>query len=208
MGIRQSYQIQNEDFQEIFQAFNQQFILACLILGLEYIHSNNIVIVGLKAENILFDEYGYCCISGFEHAFIEDDSDDEFEEQNSKQQEFISKSLITQYLAPEVLLRQQPSFEADYYSLGIILYEITTGNKAIQGNYTHEDVIRTILRDKIQVKQEDLPEDWDPFGADFMNKLIQKKPQNRMGYYGIEDIKKHSWLKNMPWQKIQKKKNC
>ena len=25
-----------------------------------------------------------------------------------------------------------------------------------------------------------------------------------MGYYGIDDIKKHSWLKNMPWQKICK----
>jgi serine/threonine protein kinase len=55
-------------------------MLACLILGLEYIHSNNIFIVGLKAENILFDEYGYCCISGFEHAYIEDDSDEEVEE--------------------------------------------------------------------------------------------------------------------------------
>ena len=34
------------------------------------------MIVGLKAENILFDEYGYCSISGFEHAFIEEDSEE------------------------------------------------------------------------------------------------------------------------------------
>lgn len=32
--------------------------------------------------------------------------------------------------------------------------------------------------------------------------VLKNQPENRTGFYGIEDIKKHGWLKNVPWQKI------
>ena len=48
--------------------FNEEeakFIIACLILGLEYIHSNNIIHRDLKPENLVFDEKGYIRITDF-----------------------------------------------------------------------------------------------------------------------------------------------
>lgn len=41
--------------------------------------------------------------------------------------------------------------------------------------------------------------------ADFVNKLIQRKPMLRLGWGGSDEIKKHPWLKNFPWDKLMKK---
>ena len=55
------------------------------------------------------------------------------------------------------------------------------------------------------MKKSDVPEDWSFDSADFINKLIQKVTKNRLGFDGINQIKQHSWLKNVPWQKLSKK---
>ena len=44
---------------------------------------------------------------------------------------------------------------------------------------------------------------WSLDSSDFINKLLKKKPLNRLGYYGFDEIKNHSWLKGVPWQKIE-----
>jgi len=41
--------------------------------------------------------------------------------------------------------------------------------------------------------------------ADFVNKLIQRKPINRLGLDGPTEVKNHPWLKNFPWQKLLNK---
>ena len=52
------------------------------------------------------------------------------------------------------------------------------------------------------MKKSDLPEGWSLDSADFINRLIKKKKTNRLGYYGIDELKKHAWLKGVAWQKI------
>jgi hypothetical protein len=41
--------------------------------------------------------------------------------------------------------------------------------------------------------------------ADFINRLIQRKPTNRLGFNGALELKHHGWLKNYPWKKLQSK---
>jgi serum/glucocorticoid-regulated kinase 2 len=36
-------------------------------------------------------------------------------------------------MAPEVMTRQNHSFEVDYYALGVILYELMMGKRPYQG---------------------------------------------------------------------------
>ena len=51
-----------------------------------------------------------------------------------------------------------------------------------------------------------IPKDWSLEAADFINKLIKKKIKERLGYNGISEIKNHSWLNSIDWNKLYNKK--
>ena len=38
--------------------------------------------------------------------------------------------------------------------------------------------------------------------ADFINKTLQRKPANRLGLNGPNEVKQHIWLKDVDWQSI------
>ncbi len=38
--------------------------------------------------------------------------------------------------------------------------------------------------------------------ADFINKILQRKPANRLGFNGPTEVKNHMWFNNLDWQKI------
>ena len=48
-----------------FSENKTKFFIACLILGLEYIHSNNIIHRDIKPENLVLDDRGYLRITDF-----------------------------------------------------------------------------------------------------------------------------------------------
>ncbi len=50
-----------------------------------------------------------------------------------------------------------------------------------------------------------MPEGWDIDAVYFINRLLVKKPSNRLGYYGSSELKKHKWLSNIIWKKIKNK---
>ena len=51
-----------------------------------------------------------------------------------------------------------------------------------------------------------IPEGWSIEAADFINKLIQRKPANRMGLNGSEEVKQHIWLKEFDWDSLLEKR--
>ena len=50
-----------------------------------------------------------------------------------------------------------------------------------------------------------MPEGWSTNALDLVNRLLQRKPEQRIGYNGIEEIISHPWFKNINWQKLEKK---
>jgi serine/threonine protein kinase len=44
-----------------------------------------------------------------------------------------------------------------------------------------------------------VPRGWSIEAADFINKMIQRKPQNRLGINGAHEVKNHPWLRDFPW---------
>jgi hypothetical protein len=58
------------------------------------------------------------------------------------------------------------------------------------------------LAKQVQIKKSDIPEGWSLEAADFINRLIQRKPVNRLGLNGPNEVKDHLWIKNFPWDKL------
>ncbi len=93
-----------------------EFIIACLITALEFLHFNLIIHRDLKPENLIFDKDGYIHIGDLGISKLLE-----------KSKEYVDTSGTPGYMAPEAINNLQHSFASDYFSLGIILYELIMG---------------------------------------------------------------------------------
>ena len=105
------------------------------------------------------------------------------------------------YMAPEVLCRQNHSYEADYFAVGVIMYEIMLRKRPYYGK-SRKEIRDDVLAKQVQIKRHEIPEGWSFEGADFINRMIQRKPSNRLGFNGIDEIFTHPWLRNIQTNKI------
>lgn len=62
-----------------------------------------------------------------------------------------------------------------------------------------------MLAKQAHIKVNDLPEDWSPEGVDFINRLLARRPEQRLGAGGIKEIKQHPWIKDINWRKLASK---
>jgi len=108
------------------------------------------------------------------------------------------------YMAPEVMCRQNHGVAVDYYALGVIAYECMIGRRPYLGK-NRKEIRDQILAKQVQIKRAEIPEGWSIEAADFINGLIQRKPTNRLGVDGPNEIKNHRWLKDYPWDKLYNK---
>eukprot|EP01017_Pseudomicrothorax_dubius_P014190 TRINITY_DN1659_c0_g1_i3.p2 TRINITY_DN1659_c0_g1~~TRINITY_DN1659_c0_g1_i3.p2 ORF type:complete len:166 (-),score=38.11 TRINITY_DN1659_c0_g1_i3:143-640(-) len=108
-------------------------------------------------------------------------------------------------MAPEVLCRQNHGIAVDYFALGVIAYEMMIGKRPYLGK-DRKEIKEAILARQVQIKnRQEIPDGWSNEAADFVNRLIQRKPANRLGTNGPEEVKNHPWLKNFPWTKLMSK---
>jgi serum/glucocorticoid-regulated kinase 2/DnaJ-related protein SCJ1 len=56
-----------------------------------------------------------------------------------------------------------------------------------------------------KVNSDMLNRPWSAYALDFVNRVIQRKAHRRLGNNGIEELKRHPWLKNFPWTYLSKK---
>ncbi|CAG9326968.1 unnamed protein product [Blepharisma stoltei] len=169
-----------------------RFMISCVILTLEYLHSNKIIHRDLKPENWLLDEDGYVCLTDFGIAR-------KLENETCREM-----SGTPGYMAPEVLCQESHTYTADWFAIGVILYEIITGLRPYVGKNMNQ-IKNQILDRQIQLKHENLSGDWSKECVDFVNKLIQREPQNRLGFKGVSEVKNHPWVKNVEWEKLLRK---
>ena len=173
----------------IFTEYQSKFFIACLILGLEVIHINNIIHRDIKPENLVLDYKGYLKITDFGIAKKQ-------VKQNSNE-----TSGTPGYMAPEVMNCQNHTIVVDYYAMGIICYELMMGVRPYVGENRNE-IKEKILARQIMIKNHEIPNGWSKEAADFINNLIQRKPNMRLGYKGINQIKTHKWFNRFSWEDL------
>ena len=176
--------------------FNEKqikFLIGCIMVGLKYIHGQNILHRDIKPENLVFEQNGYLRITDFgiaKHYVVNNKKD---------------TSGTIGYLAPEVLCNVNHNFSIDYYAVGIITYELMYGHRPYLGKNKHE-VKQLILTRQAKIENEDLPYGFSHDIANFINGLIQRKPKNRLGKNDINEVLNHPWFDDFDWDNCLKKK--
>jgi hypothetical protein len=68
---------------------------------------------------------------------------------------------------------------------------------------TRKDIRDHILSKQVQIKRHEIPSGWSIEAADFINKTLQRKPINRLGLNGPEEVKNHPWFKDYPFDDLK-----
>jgi serine/threonine protein kinase len=181
-----------------FDESTARFYFCEVLLGLEYLHSRNILYRDLKPENILLDLDGHIRLTDFglskEEAPVGDAS--------SEAPKFTSFVGTAGYLSPEMIKREGHGKPLDFYCLGCLLYVMLTGSLPYyQGNWD-EMFAKRVTGDYLTFPP------WVPEQArDMCNKLLDKNPQTRLGSRkGAREVKEHPWVRDMDWEKLFRKK--
>ena len=175
-----------------FNEKQNKFLIGCILVGLEYIHSQCILHRDIKPENLVFDNNGYLRITDFGIA-------KKYTVNNRK-----DTSGTVGYLAPEILCNQNHTYSIDYYAVGIIAYELAYGHRPYIGRSKHE-VKQLILTTQAHIDYDELPTGYQDEAADFINQLIQRKPKYRLGKESISEVINHPWLRDFDWEGLKQK---
>ena len=108
------------------------------------------------------------------------------------------------YMAPEVMKAKNHSYTVDFFALGIIGYEFMLGRRPYNGP-SRREIKEQMLSKNVEITFGEIPNGWSEDAADFFNKLLQRKPELRLGNKGIWELKQHRWMKYFPWDKLMNK---
>ncbi|OMJ88477.1 hypothetical protein SteCoe_9606 [Stentor coeruleus] len=168
-----------------------KFYFAEILLGIEYLHEQNIAYRDLKPENVLLDIDGHIRITDFGLSKENIDS-------RSRSYSFCGSP---EYMSPEMLRALGHGREVDFYSIGALLFEMLTGLPPFYDS-NRSKIYMKILNEKLE-----LPNFLSRNAKNLLEGLLEKDPTRRFGYEnGIEEIRNHPWLKNTDWKRLLQKK--
>ncbi|XP_044756566.1 ribosomal protein S6 kinase 2 beta isoform X2 [Coccinella septempunctata] len=177
----------------MFTEEDVKFYLAELALALHHLHTIGIIYRDLKPENILLDADGHIALTDFGLSKMP------LEEEEGKTYSFCG---TVEYMAPEVVNRKGHSFAADWWSFGVLMYEMLTGSLPFQAA-NRKDTMTQILRAKLA-----MPANLSPEAQSLLRVLFKRNPSNRLGAGpgGIEDFKKHEFFATIDFDALLAKK--
>jgi serum/glucocorticoid-regulated kinase 2 len=163
--------------EKFFKEDKVRFYAASMGLALEYLHTHGIVYRDIKPENILIGEDGYLKLIDFGMA--------KMLKGNEKAMSFCG---TPEYLAPEIITGEGHNKAADWWSYGVLLYEMLFGIPPFYSKNT-EKMFDLITKAELKFpKKIEVSED----AKDLIKKLLIKNQDLRLGSEGgFETIKKH-----------------
>ncbi|XP_078155427.1 protein kinase superfamily protein [Carex rostrata] len=206
--------------------------IAEVVLALEYLHSNRIVHRDLKPDNLLLAHDGHIKLTDFglskvglinstddlsgpavcgTSLYVEDDHEHEhdpdfsgFEQEDQIERRKKRSAVGTpDYLAPEILLGTGHGASADWWSVGVILFELIVGIPPFNAEHP-QMIFDNILNRKIPWPR--VPEEMSTEAADLIDKLLTEDPHQRLGAKGASEVKQHIFFKDINWDTLARQK--
>ncbi|KAI8973883.1 kinase-like domain-containing protein [Pilobolus umbonatus] len=162
-----------------------KFYAAEVILAIEYMHSKNVIYRDLKPENLLLDSQGHIKITDFGFA---------------KHVPDITWTLCgtPDYLAPEIIQSKGYGKAVDWWSLGVLVFEMLAGYPP----FYDDDHLK--LYEKILAGRFKFPPYFVPHSKDLLKRLLTSDLTKRYGNLkdGSEDIKRHIWFHGVDFNRV------
>ncbi|KAL2606536.1 hypothetical protein GLYMA_09G232400v4 [Glycine max] len=197
--------------------------IAEVVLALEYLHSLNVIHRDLKPDNLLIGQDGHIKLTDFglskvglinstddlsAPSFSNNDflGDDEPKPRHSSKREERQKQSVVgtpDYLAPEILLGMGHAATADWWSVGVILYELLVGIPPFNAEHPQQIFDNIINRD---IQWPKIPEEISFEAYDLINKLLNENPVQRLGATGATEVKRHAFFKDINWDTLARQK--
>uniref|UniRef100_A0A673ZP37 Protein kinase C n=1 Tax=Salmo trutta TaxID=8032 RepID=A0A673ZP37_SALTR len=170
-----------------FDLCRATFYSAEIVIGLQFLHSKGIIYRDLKLDNVMLDRDGHIKIADFgmckENMFGE-----------NRATTFCG---TPDYIAPEILLGQKYTFSVDWWSFGVLVYEMLIGQSPFQGDDEEE------LFESIRMDVPHYPGWLTKEAKDLLERLFERDPINRLGVVG--NIQGHSFFKTLNWPALEKR---
>ena len=185
-GIQLSEIIKNNENNYIqFTKRQLQFYFSNLLLIINYLHSKSIIHRSIQPDNLIINKNGYLKLITLTTSKIIEDR---------------TNTIIGNifYMSPEVILGEGYSFEADYWSSAVLMYEICFGKKPFEGNVDDPmTVYFSIINGNLN-----FPNNYyDLSLISLLSNMLEKSPFNR--YSKIELIQSHSWFSNFDFKDVE-----
>ena len=184
-----------------------KFYIAELILAVESIHKLDCIHRDIKPDNILIDKDVHIKLSDFSLAKVYD----KLYEQNAVKDENFNPKKMTHkklyscvgtayYVAPEVLNKKGYGQEIDWWSVGVIFFEMLVGYAPFCAQETQEVCFKILNHEKyLQIPPEiKLSNE----ANDLINRMISDS-NKRLGKNGADEIKAHPFFKGVDWENIR-----
>lgn len=160
-----------------------------LILAISYLHEKNIIHRDLKPENILIDEKGNFKLTDFGLVKVGTSKD-------STANTFCG---TPEYIAPEIVAQKEYTRMVDWWSVGILVYRMLYG---IMPFYSENrlELYQMILNEDPYFPELESNSDHSVSleAIDFIQKMLQRDPELRLGFTDEAEILKHPFFDNVP----------
>lgn len=170
-----------------FDLYRTTFYSAEILCGLQYLHSKGIIYRDLKLDNVMLNKDGHIKIADF----------------GMCKENMLGENRATtfcgtpDYIAPEILLGQKYSFSVDWWSFGVLIYEMLIGQSPFQGDDEDE------LFESIRMDVPHYPRWITKETKDLLEKLFERDSTRRLGVVG--NIRGHAFFKTINWTALEKR---
>eukprot|EP00924_Labyrinthula_sp_SR-Ha-C_P014359 maker-scaffold_20-snap-gene-3.45-mRNA-1 protein AED:0.04 eAED:0.04 QI:852/1/1/1/0.71/0.5/8/79/332 len=163
-----------------------RFYAGCVVLMFEHLHGADIVYRDLKPENLLLDHQGYLKLTDFGFA-----------------KKVIYKTYTLcgtpEYIAPEVLLNKGHGKGVDWWTFGILAYEMLAGQPPFIDDEDPMGIYQQVLAGHVH-----FPRFFDRASKNLIKKILVADLTKRFGCLrnGPKDIKTHKWFSGFSFEKL------
>ncbi|OCT67388.1 hypothetical protein XELAEV_18038682mg [Xenopus laevis] len=175
-----------------FDLATTKFYAACITLGLEGIHTKDVIHRDLKPGNLLMDEDGYIKVADFGMGKTGIGYGDR------------TNTMVGSpaYMAPEVVMEEEYTRAVDWWALGVIVYEMLLGKRPFTG------YDRDFLYDSIVEDEPCYPTSMDSGALSFISELLKKNAEERLGSTpgDAADVAEHPFFHDIDWDELIERK--